>query len=365
VALLLRPALIAVLLGAASCAAAQEAGGFYGLLRSRDLSPFGFLRLDMRPAHAVTIERGTWAVETVLDYQNTWALSKGVESYLVGLESRGRRTLGATEVQAIRDLDGENYLLDFEAAMLSVTGHYKLSERWSLYGVLSAVRYDVGWLDGTIENFHDALGFSSFGRPAVVRDRAALIYDLKGAQVTLLDRPTSGGWLDPVIGARYGDIQLPRNWKLTAEVALKLPLRGEQSLISTGRTDYGAQLALRRTGLRHAVYLNTAIVRYAGVREPVPQEEQLVPTLILGYEYRWTQRTNINIQVYASKSVYSSKQTDLSELTGDKYQYSVGLRHRRGKWLWTFGFEENFQNVNNTPDVGLQFGAAWIPHSAR
>ena len=32
-------------------------GQFYGLLRERDLTPFGFMRLDMRPAHAVSTER--------------------------------------------------------------------------------------------------------------------------------------------------------------------------------------------------------------------------------------------------------------------------------------------------------------------
>ena len=42
---------------------AQESGRFYGMLRSRDLTPFGFLRLDMRPAHAVSIEKHTFAFE--------------------------------------------------------------------------------------------------------------------------------------------------------------------------------------------------------------------------------------------------------------------------------------------------------------
>ena len=47
-----------------------EEGAFYGPLRSRDLSPFGFLRLDMRPAHAVSIEpelgdrNRAWATRT-------------------------------------------------------------------------------------------------------------------------------------------------------------------------------------------------------------------------------------------------------------------------------------------------------------
>src|SRR5262245_61231019 len=96
--------------GIAPCAAyAEDSAQFYGLLRSRDLSPFGFLRLDMRPAHAVTIEPGSWAVETELAYQNTWALSPEVEQYLKDLEPSGRRKIGPAEVAAIEALPGENY----------------------------------------------------------------------------------------------------------------------------------------------------------------------------------------------------------------------------------------------------------------
>jgi len=350
-----------LLFASAATPALADESGFYGLLRSRDLSPFGFLRLDMRPAHAVDIEPGTWAMETEIDYQNTWALSEEVEAYLVGLEADGRRRLGAAEVQAIRDLPGENYLLDFEGVMFSFAGHYKLSPHWSAYGILSAVSYGGGFLDGTIESFHDSFGFSSFGRPAVARDQSTLIYDLKGAQAVFLESPSDGGMLDPVFGARYSGVQLSPAWRLTLEGAVKVPLQGERLLLSTGRTDYGLQAALQRLGARHAFYVSTAAVYYAGASEPAPQDSQIIPTLILGYEFKWTPRTNLNLQVYASKGVYSHEQTDLDELLGTKYQYSIGLRHRRENWLWTFGFNENVQNVNNTPDVGLQLGVAWIP----
>ena len=84
---------VVALAGMAAPLAAQE-GQFYGLMRERDLSPFGFMRLDMRPAHAVSTEPGSWAVETDLAFQNTWALSPEVEKYLVGLEASGRRELG-------------------------------------------------------------------------------------------------------------------------------------------------------------------------------------------------------------------------------------------------------------------------------
>lgn len=344
-------------------AAAEPGDGrFYGLLRSRDLSPFGFLRLDMRPAHAVSIEPGTWAFETELDYQNTWALSPEVEDYLVSLEPSGRRKIGPAEVQAIRDLPGENYLLDIEGATLAFTAHYKISPEWSAYATLSAVSYSGGFLDGTIESFHDAAGFSSFGRPAVARNQATLIYDLKGSQAQFLDRPTDGGFLDPVIGARYSGFQFSPNWRLTLEAAVKIPVQGEQLLLSTGRTDYGLQASVQRTGVRNAFYVNTAAVYYAGARQPAQQDSQVIPTLIVGYEFKWTERTNLNIQVYASPSVYNDHQTDLEELTATKYEYSLGLRHRFDNWLVTGAFTENVQNINNTPDVGLSLGVAYIPH---
>ena len=77
-----------------SAAARADESDFYGLLRSRDLTPFGFLRLHMRPAHAVAIEPGTWAFEAELGYQNTWSLSSEVEKYLTSLEAQGRRDIG-------------------------------------------------------------------------------------------------------------------------------------------------------------------------------------------------------------------------------------------------------------------------------
>ena len=93
----------------------------------------------------------------------------------------------------------------------------------------------------------------------------------------------------------------------------------------------------------------------------MPQDAQLLPTVIFGYEFKWTAKTNLNVQVYVSNSVYQHAQTDLDELLGMKYEYSLGFRNRVENWLVTFGFTENVQNINNTPDIGFQLGVAWIP----
>ena len=334
---------------------------FYGMLRARDLTPFGFLRLDMRPAHAVSIEPGSWVLETEFDYQNTWALSPEVEKYLNGLEGGGRRHLGAQELADIRALPGENYLVDLEMSTVDVTLHYKFSPHIAGYLIVSGVSYEGGFMDDTIERFHHSAGFHTFGRPAVARNDVNLVYDLKSTQYASLGgTPSHGGLLDPTIGIRYGTA-LGGRWRMSVEGAAKLAVAGKRTLLSTGRSDAGVQVALQYRGNRQAFYANVAGVYYAGGDFPVRQDAQVVPTLILGYEYALTANTNINLQAYASKSVYSHSETDLQELLDNKYQVTAGFRHRMSDMIVTFGITENVQNINNTPDIGFQLGVAWVP----
>jgi hypothetical protein len=352
---------VAAVIACSPALAHADDNEFYGLLRSRDMSPFGFLRLDMRPAHAIALEKGSWAAELELGYQNTWALSSGVQNYLQGLQSTGRRELGTAELAAIRNLPGENYLLDLESAMLDVAFHYQFTDAWSAYLITGAVSYQGGFLDGLIENFHQAVGDSSFGRPAVGRNDVNFIFDLKSAQVASFGSSTSGGYTDPVLGLRYGGFRLPVGWALSVEAAVKVPFGARSSLLSTGHVDYGLQASLQRRSGRQALYLDAAAVYYGGGDFPVPQDAQVIPTLIVGYERRLTDTTTINVQTYVSKSVYSHEQTDLHELTGTKYQYTLGLHHRMNRLLFSVGITENVQNLNNTPDIGFQLGLVYSP----
>lgn len=333
--------------------------GYFGALRARDLTPFGFLRLDMRPAHAVSGPAGAWGIETELAYQNTWALSPDVESYLSGLP--GRRELGTAELDAIRGLPGENYLVDLELAELDVTLHYKFSSHWGAYLVLSAVSYSGGFLDSGIEQFHDTFAFSTFGRLALNRNDVNFILDLKSAQRALFEAPTDGGLLDPTIGLRYSGVELSEKWRLVLEAAVKVPIQGRRAFLSTGDTDFGVQASLQRFSRHHAFYLNAAGVYYDGAASVTPTPAQVVPTLVLAYERRLTSDTHVILQGYVSASVYSTQETDLDELLATKYQLSLGFYHRMGSGLLSFAFTENLQNINNTPDIGFQIGWAYSP----
>src|SRR5262245_31011635 len=259
----------------------------------RDLTPFGFLRLDMKPATAAYVPPKSWGVEVDVGYQNTWALSPNVQQYLESLP--GRRSLGPAEIQAIRNLPGEAYLVDLELGLVDLTFNYKFTEHWGAYGVFSAVHYGGGFLDGTIESFHNAFGLSSFGRPALARNEVNVIVDLKKTSLIQPQLPENGV-LDPTFGVRYNTAAKGEPWNLVIEAAVKVPFGGERSFLSTGHTDVGMQVSLQRFWERHAGYLSVAGVHSDAGDITPGYSRTFIPTMIVGYEYRWTSRVNIVAQ---------------------------------------------------------------------
>jgi hypothetical protein len=332
---------------------------FYGPLRSRDLSPFGYLRLDMRPAFTGTLAPGNWAVESELAYQNTWAMSDPVEHYLASRTRRGDLT--RDDVAAILELPGENYLVDLEMAELDVTVHRQLSRHWGAYLVLAGVSYGGGVLDGTIEQFHSAFGMSNYGRRAVSRGQINVVFDLDSLRYESVDASTRNGLLDPILGARYTGVALPAPWTLALEGAVKLPVAGQRTWLSTGRADFGLQASLMRRGPRHAVIGTFSLVDYAGSDSRMQPDERLLPTVVVGLDSHLTRHMHSILQFYASPSVYDHGDTQVEALRANKYQLSFGLRHHRGGHLLTIAVTENVANFNNTPDVGLQLGWAYRP----
>jgi hypothetical protein len=366
-------ALVAMAVAALGCAsllpgpttaeseAAPAESQFYGPLRSRDLTPFGYLRLDMRPAFTGDVAPGRWAVETEFGFQNTWAVSEPVERYLRSRPSRG--DLGEADVVAIRGLPGDNFLVDLELAELGFTVHRQFTPHWGAFAVITGVAYGGGALDGLIEQTHSALGVSHMGRRGLSRDQFNVVMDLESLRYASLDAGAHSGLLDPTLGVRYSGLRLPEPWSVVLEAAIKIPVAGERRFLSTGRSDAGVQASVMRRGSRHAFYASLVAVDYAGSRGVFAAEGRTVPTVVAGFESHLAPRWHSIVQLYASPSLYDRDVTRLDELTSNKYLLSAGLRYHRGSQLFTAAVTENLAHMDNTPDVGFQLGWAYRPAS--
>jgi hypothetical protein len=333
-----------------------------GLLRGRDLTPFGLFRLDMLPAHTVDARQDSFAVEVLAAYQNTFVMSDNVREYLEARDL-GRATLRPEDADAILNMPGDAYYVDGEVGLFDVVFHRRLSTWWTTYLSIPYIGYGRGALDRTIESFHDAVGFSQQGRDLVARNQFQMVYNVRGAQYSQLAQ-SQGGFGDPVLGVRYSLPEPRYGWDVVFELAAKFAVDGERFLLSTGRDDYGTQLTLQRTWGRHAAYIAGSAVYYAGGPETPADEHQVIPTAIFGYGFGITRNTTAILQAYASRSTVQGAE-DLEELTENKYQLSVGLQQRVGQVQWSLAVTENISNFSNTPDIGGQLGLAYFPIARR
>ncbi|HEV8582545.1 MAG TPA: DUF3187 family protein [Thermoanaerobaculia bacterium] len=349
-------AAIALAVSALAGSPAQAQAELMGPLRIRDMTPFNILRLDMIPAHAVTGGPGSWAIEAEISRANTFVMSDNVGAYLERRPTHG--PLRQSDAEAILDLGEDSYYVDGEVTELDLTFHYGLTRRSSVYLTLPAYDFGGGFLDGTVERFHDAFGFDSQGRDLVARDRFQAVVALGNGRAAFLEPPVATGVGDPVVGVRHSWPLRNSHWTLVADGAAKLALRGERPFLSTGSNDFGLQTSLQGKFRRQGIYLSTSVVRTDGRVLGVPIGSRVVPTVTAAYEVGVTRQTNVILQLYASESAI--RDTSIDQIKENKYQASLGLRSRRGRLLYGIAVTENVANFENTPDVGVSLTLAWL-----
>lgn len=333
--------------------AAQE---FYGPLRIRDMGPIGFTRLHMLPDHAIAPYAGAFALELHLAHSNTFATGGKT---LDVLKARGSRAaLSDQDIEEIFSQPGNAYLFDAALSVYQLTAHYAFDDAWSTYASMPVYEFGGGSLDGVIESFHDTFGFADFGRSYLPRNRFLALLELDGERVVLDEPPKNSGVGDPVLGLRYF-WQLDEREAITLEVVHKFATQDPASFMSTGSADSAIQVSWHKKMVENAWYVNLAAVM-VGDSEPFPEKtRELVPSLNIAWEHRAFENTNLVIQLNVQQGLFSDGgNTELSETIT---QASIGLRHRAGEFVWSYGLTENLVNFNNTADLGFHIGFAWLP----
>lgn len=341
----------------ASMATARGETDLLGPLRIRDVTPFNLLRLEMYPASVTPAAPGRWSIEAGLSYSNNFIMSDNVAKYLEARGSSG--PLNEADAEAILALGEDAYYVDGETALLDLTLGYRISRRSSVHLTLTGYRFSGGFMDGTIEDFHGTFDLNNAGRELVGANQFQVISSIDGVGLSSLDAPADGGMGDPVIGIR-SDIPLssPR-WSLVLSGEAKLAWGGERPFLSTGSHDVGVQAALHGKFDRQGVYLSTSFVSTDGRVFGVLVPRHVVPSVTASYEVAIAKGTSMVVQLYAGES--SGRGTAIPELSAPKYEASLGLRSRRGRTIYSFAVTENIKNFQNTPDIAVSLGMAWVP----
>ncbi|MBL4711977.1 MAG: DUF3187 family protein [Gammaproteobacteria bacterium] len=152
--------------------------------------------------------------------------------------------LVVTNALNIETSNNESIYLDYEAYRLNISYQHGLNEKWNIKFDIPLIHQTGGFLDSTIDNWHELFDLPQSNRPFVENDQYEINYTVGNQSLVNLDESnTSLG--DIQIALAYSLIESDSS-TLSLWSSLKLPTGDEKKLSGSGATDISAWLALNQ-----------------------------------------------------------------------------------------------------------------------
>ncbi|MDM8524487.1 DUF3187 family protein [Desulfococcaceae bacterium HSG8] len=239
-------------------------------------------------------------------------------------------SLAADYASVFTDASSDEWsvLADMEMTMLELSIAYGITEYLSLSLDVPLVSMNDGFLDGFLENYHDALGVSNYGREKRPKDEFG--YELKKGGETWFSGESGG--------LHLADISISAKLSLTDEKSgifpasvslaytLKVPLGDESSGFGSGRFDHGISLLSQFRFSSFAFYLNPGIIFLS---DPETSGAHVSVNNIFGVfaggEYIYDKSLALSAQLNYYTSPF--KNTGLRSLDDDTLELALGFTY--------------------------------------
>lgn len=210
-------------------------------------------------------------------------------------------------------IDVENTRYDFQLNFSQSLWHFNLS--------VSLLSNQSGFLDQTIEGWHDFWGLPQGGRDSARNDQLNLLYQKNGIDIINTQRSSQG----------IGDIQLAAGYALSANsqfwFALEIPSSDNDLFISSQGVDYALWYLT-------STQLNDKLISYGSLGLSFPSNDGLFMNRLenkvifgqLGLKYAWYPRYQLLLQLDMHSDI--AKNSALDAL-GNSIQAQFGLRIAR------------------------------------
>ncbi len=225
-----------------------------------------------------------------------------------------------TNTLNIESDSNEDIYLDYEVYRFNLSYQYGLNKHWNLKLDVPLMYQSGGFLDSTIDNWHEFAGFPKGIRPFVENNQYDIQYGYQSQALFDLNEAST----------TLGDVQIAVAHSIIANSSaamslwgsLKLPTGDEDKLSSNGAIDFSAWLALnQQLASDWLINLNTGIVvlgsdNYKGI--PL-SDHAFYGHIMLG----WLVSNNINLklQLQGHSSYYDQSQL---KILGDTYFLTFG-----------------------------------------
>ncbi|MFC1589011.1 DUF3187 family protein [Pseudomonadota bacterium] len=260
-------------------------------------------------------------------------------------------TLDITNTLNSESTNTEKLLIDFESYNLRFGWLHALNEDWALKIDIPLIHYGAGFLDNTIDSWHDFFHLPRANRPLVKDNQFQIFYERNGQPLINLDAPSHS----------LGDIQIALGRSvfqgadsvLSLWVSTDLPTGDAASLIGNDSSDLSLWLAGEyQLSPDWCVDTNLGMLLPGENRLASLPVENQVYFAYAGIEWRVHELIDLRIQLNAHSQFYSDSQL---ELLGSAYNMVFGGRlHVSNCSDIDLAFSEDVQ-VGATPDVSFLF----------
>ena len=231
-------------------------------------------------------------------------------------------SLDITNTLNIESSSTEKLLIDFESYNLRYSLLYGLDENWAVKIELPLIHYGGGFLDNTIDSWHEFFHLPRADRPYVINDQFLISYTQNGQALINLNTVSSGPGDIPITFAR----KLFQHQHAALSLWLSFDLStGEQSnLTSNERSDLSLWLAGDyRFNPEWSVDSNIGILLPGESHIENLRVEDQVFFAYTGIQWQVLANIDLRIQLNGHTGFYSN--SDL-RLLSDSYNISFGGR---------------------------------------
>ena len=243
----------------------------------------------------------------------------------------------------------EKLLIDFESYNLRLTWLYALNEEWALKIDIPLIHYGGGFLDNTIDSWHDFFHLPRASRPQVKDNQFQIFYERNGQP--LINISTSNGSLGDIQTALGKSIIDKEGAALSLWLAADLPTGESSSLIGNDSSDLSIWLAGEyQLAPAWQTDINLGVL-FPGQNQLTALEvTDHVYFAYAGIEWQVHELIDLRIQLNGHSSFYSNSQLTF---LGSAYSMVFGGRiHVTDCSDMDLAFSEDVQ-VGATPDVSF------------
>ena len=248
--------------------------------------------------------------------------------------------------------DSEVLSLDGETHRLTLVWRQGLPKNREWGFELPYVSHNGGFLDMTIEQFHDIFGLPQNGRTNLPRDRIDYRYSRNGVGLVNLNRAVSGpGDVRMFAGERAGNDTSSSGYSAVWRASLKLPTGDDTELLGSGSTDLAAWLsaATTRPPDKWNLYGGGGLLLMSEGNVMPAQQREAVIFGTLGLSQKFFPRVTINAQLDVHSPFYND--TELQQLGQYAVVGSLGADWEfESKKFVTFSISEDLV-IGASPDV--------------